>query len=115
MSKPPTPELLVKIKLWAIQALFSDDDLMNQLVLKGGNAMALVHKISSRASVDLDFSTRKKFTDLAAVSARLEELLVETFRPHGFEVFDFKMIETPDAISPDMTDFWGGYDVQRRF
>jgi hypothetical protein len=111
MSKP-TPELLTQIKRWAVQALFSDDALMNQLVLKGGNAMALIHKISSRASVDLDFSLSKDFADLPAVSARLEQLLVETFRANGFEVFDFRMQEKPKVISLDIASFWGGYDVE---
>ena len=115
MSKPkppPTPVLLDQIKKWAVQALFSDDNLMNQLVLKGGNAMALIHKISSRASVDLDFSLRDDFADLAAVAMRLEQLLAETFRANGFEVFDFRMQEKPKAISLDLASFWGGYDVE---
>lgn len=111
MSKS-TPELLTQIKRWAVQALFSDDVLMNQLVLKGGNAMALIHKISSRASVDLDFSLSQDFADLPAVSARLEQLLVETFRANGFEVFDFRMKEKPPSISLDLAGFWGGYDVE---
>jgi len=34
--------LLDRIKLLAIQAMFLDDALLEQLVLKGGNAMALV-------------------------------------------------------------------------
>lgn len=116
MSKP-TPALLDQIKRWAVQAMFSDDALMNQLVLKGGNAMALIHKISSRASVDLDFSLSKDFADLAAVATRLEQLLSETFRANGFEVFDFKMQETPKVVNTELTSlelasFWGGYDVE---
>ena len=35
--------LLDRIKILAVQAMFSDDELLEQLVLKGGNAMALVH------------------------------------------------------------------------
>lgn len=34
---------LDRIKILAVQAMFSDDELLEQLVLKGGNAMALVH------------------------------------------------------------------------
>jgi len=108
----PDVSLLDHIKTWAVQALFSDDALMNQLVLKGGNAMVLIHKISSRASVDLDFSLREDFTDFPAVKARLEQLLAETFRAKGFEVFDFSMREKPKTISPELALFWGGYDVE---
>jgi len=45
-----------KIKKLVIIALVSDDYLMEQLVLKGGNAIDLVYQISGRASVDLDYS-----------------------------------------------------------
>lgn len=33
---------LEQIKKLAVTAMFSDDELMDQLVLKGGNAMALI-------------------------------------------------------------------------
>lgn len=118
VNKPKTsPEdskkLLDKIKVWAVQAMFSDDELLEQLVLKGGNAMALVHHISARASVDLDFSLRQDFAgDIAKVEARIFSALSETFRANGFEVFDFKMVEKPQAISDDLKHFWGGYGVE---
>lgn len=118
MKKPKTsPEaskkLLDRIKVWAVQAMFSDDELLEQLVLKGGNAMALVHQISARASVDLDFSLRQDFgDDIAKVEGRISNALSETFRSHGFEVFDFKMVERPKALSDDMRHFWGGYGVE---
>lgn len=32
---------------------------MDLLVLKGGNAMDLVHQVNARASIDLDFSTAR--------------------------------------------------------
>jgi len=35
-------------------ALYSDDELMDALVLKGGNALALIYKVGSRASLDMD-------------------------------------------------------------
>ena len=52
-----TPDLLMTIKKTSVISIFSDDDLFDLFVLKGGNAMDLIHKVSSRASVDLDFST----------------------------------------------------------
>lgn len=118
MNKAKTPpenfkKLLDKIKIWAVQAMFSDDELLEQLVLKGGNAMALVHQISARASVDLDFSLRQDFDgDIAKAEARISRVLSETFRANQFDVFDFKMVEKPKAISDDMKEFWGGYSVE---
>ncbi len=112
-SQPETAQLLLNIKLWAIQAMFSDDELLEQLVLKGGNAMALIHRISARASVDLDFSLKQDFSDkIDIVKSRIKKTLVETFRSNGLEVFDFKMIESPKAIANDAMNFWGGYAVE---
>ncbi|TDK59547.1 nucleotidyl transferase AbiEii/AbiGii toxin family protein [Sapientia aquatica] len=106
-------QLLHNIKLWAIQAMFSDDELLEQLVLKGGNAMALIHQISARASVDLDFSLKQDFNEeIDIVKIRIQKSLVETFRANSLELFDFKMVEKPKAISKDMKDFWGGYAVE---
>ncbi len=106
-------ELLQRIKIIAVEAMFADDDLLDELVLKGGNAMALVHRISARASVDLDFSLQQDFGEnIDLVSSRIEKTLSLTFRENGFESFDFKMIEKPRAITEDMKDFWGGYGVE---
>jgi hypothetical protein len=80
--------------------MFSDDELLEELVLKGGNAMALIHRISARAFVDLDFSLKQVFfgENLEAVQARILKTLSETFRASRFEVFDFKMVEKPKIM-----------------
>jgi len=49
------------IRKLTITALFGDDFLFDQLVLKGGNAMNLVLGISPRVSLDLDFSMASDF------------------------------------------------------
>lgn len=104
--------MLERIKILAVQAMFSDDDLLEKLVLKGGNAMVLIHRISARSSVDLDFSLEQDFgDDVAGVGDRIEKLLAETFKADGFHLFDFEMIEKPKAISEDMKHFWGGYEL----
>ncbi len=105
--------LLDKIKSLAVQAMFSDDQLLEDLVLKGGNAMALIHRLSSRASVDLDFSLTHDFSEGHEASfKRIEGVLKRTFREHGLEVFDVKMKQKPDGLTQDMADFWGGYGVE---
>src|SRR5258708_12024063 len=88
MNKPKTgpqdPKLLDRIKSLAVQAMFSDDELLEQLVLKGGNAMALVHQISARASVDLDFSLKQDFGEnLEDLQPRIFKTLSDTFRANG--------------------------------
>ncbi len=52
---------LERIKKLVVIAMFSDDELMERLVLKGGNALDLIHRISTRASLDLDFSMERDF------------------------------------------------------
>lgn len=105
--------ILEHVKRLAVKAMFSDDDLMETLVLKGGNAMALIHQLTSRESVDLDFSMQHDFTDgVEAMTARIERALQRTFPPAGYMPFDLKMAERPATIPPEMADFWGGYAVE---
>lgn len=93
--------------------MVADDDLYNTLVLKGGNAMALVHAVGSRQSIDLDFSMK----DDIAMSAqdfcsKIEKSLNAKFRAEKHEVFDVKIEEKPKALTPDMAGFWGGYGIE---
>lgn len=106
-------DLLRELKKLVVVAMFSDDEFFDELVLKGGNAMDLIHRLSSRASVDLDFSMQHDFVaGLDIFRHKIERALVKTFRPNGYEVFDVKMSERPPEISQKMKDFWGGYKVE---
>lgn len=98
-----------KIKRLAVMAMFSDDELLEELVLKGGNAMALIHRLSARASVDLDFSMKLDFPEgVEATLKRLSAALEKTFRAAGYEAFDIKMEERPGTMSEDLAGFFGG-------
>ena len=112
-KKSEEPAALDRIKKLAVMAMFSDDELLDELVLKGGNAVALIHKLTLRESVDLDFSMRHDFPDgVEAVTARIGTALLRTFRPAGYEPFDLKMAAKPAQLSEDMAGFWGGYAVE---
>ena len=99
------------IKRAAIVAMFADDELMDILVLKGGNAMDIVHQVNSRASVDLDFSMQGDL-DLPATQQKLARALQSTFSLHGLHAFDIKMTERPGQMPEDLALFWGGYLVE---
>jgi len=103
-----------RIKELVIIAMFSDDELMERLVLKGGNAIDLLYRVAGRASVDVDFSIETDFveTERVAIRRRIEKTLQQTFRENGYEVFDVTMEEQPRGLTPDMADFWGGYRVE---
>jgi predicted nucleotidyltransferase component of viral defense system len=109
-------EKINEIKKLAIIAMFSDDDLMERLVLKGGNALDIVYGIESRASMDLDFSMPSDFKpeELTGLRLRLENLLKKVFNENGYEVFDIRFGEKPEVINPNKPPppFWGGYELQ---
>lgn len=100
---------LTRIKRLVIVAMFSDDELMEQLVLKGGNALDIIHGVVKRGSVDLDFSIAEDFADLDETKVRLCRALRDTFDSAGFVVFDEKFAKKPKVISAERIDWWGGY------
>jgi predicted nucleotidyltransferase component of viral defense system len=93
-------------------ALFSDDALMSELVLKGGNALALIYKIGSRASVDLDFSIEAAFSDVEKTGQRIFSGLQREFNSIGYAVFDEKFEVKPARRRENLPDWWGGYIVE---
>lgn len=104
-------EQLEAIKRAAIVAMFADDELMDVMVLKGGNAMDIVHRVNSRASVDLDFSMKDDL-DREAVHPRLERALKSTFELQGYHVFDIKLSVRPGRMPDALAAFWGGYLIE---
>lgn len=99
------------IKKVGIVAMFADDELMDLLVLKGGNAMDVVLQVNSRASVDLDFSMGDDL-DYDQVRPKVERALQSTFDLHGYVAFDVKMSPRPGKMSDELAAFWGGYLVE---
>jgi predicted nucleotidyltransferase component of viral defense system len=95
-----------------ILALFSDNVLMQQLVLKGGNLLDIVYGISTRPSRDIDLSICGEIEDLVEFRSIMEAALRRWFEPRGYVVFDVTIREEPRAISDDVRDFWGGYKVE---
>jgi len=67
------------VRRLAIVALFSDDQLFEQIVLKGGNALRLVYGLSPRTSLDLDFSIEKDFGDVDDTRNRIFRAVKERF------------------------------------
>lgn len=78
-----------KIRRLVITAIFSDDWLLQRVVLKGGNALNLVHHIGSRTSIDIDLSVPPGVVQIEEMERRLERALVERFGLAGYYLFDF--------------------------
>ena len=104
-------EFLERIKRLAIVAMFSDDDLLERLVLKGGNLLDVVYGISTRASVDVDFSIDGEFDAVETLREKVSHTLLSTFAEAGYVAFDINVREVPPYLSDDVRDFWGGYQV----
>lgn len=103
---------LADVRRFAIIAMFSDDTLMEQLVLKGGNALALVYGVGARTSLDVDLSIDGDFKNLEDTRVRIFRSLRSRFETAGYVVFDEKFEPRPsiEGISHDKK--WGGYIVE---
>lgn len=99
------------IKKAIVLGLFSNDYLLERLVLKGGNALSLVYEISTRASLDIDLSIPDEFEDLDLASSQIESGLQQSFDLLSLTVFDFIMSEEPRVMSENLAGFWGGYKI----
>ncbi len=103
-----------QLKRLTITALFSVDQLVDRLVLKGGNALNLAYGLSARASFDLDFSMEGQFgvSELGEIARRVEFRLKQAFDAAGYVVFDVMLEPKPENITSDLEDFWGGYSLE---
>lgn len=108
----PDLDFLREIRKLVIVAIFSDDELMERLVLKGGNLLDVVYELSGRSSVDVDLSMDGEFDDLECLREKASHALATVFRDHGYVVFDFKLRTAPAVVSDALKDFWGGYKIE---
>jgi predicted nucleotidyltransferase component of viral defense system len=92
------------VKKLTVIAIFSDELLVQRFVLKGGNAMDLILKVSSRASMDIDLSMSNDFPveELAEVTTRISRGLDGAFLPEGITPFDIVLEDKPSEVTPDL-------------
>jgi hypothetical protein len=107
-------DILEKVKRLTIIALLADELLMALLVLKGGNAIDIAYDLSSRGSIDIDFSMDRDFTaaELNRVRNQAAGLLNAEFNKENLHVFDVNLWERPQIIKDEVKTFWGGYNLQ---
>jgi predicted nucleotidyltransferase component of viral defense system len=67
------------IRRRVIVALFSDDELMEKFVLKGGNVLDIVYGVGARSSVDVDPSMPDDFSDIGRAKDRIFRALRDRF------------------------------------
>lgn len=103
-----------RIKIITLTAIFGDDQFFKTFVLKGGSALDIAYGLSSRSSLDLDFSMAGEFSkeEFPEIKTRLENALKERFEEEGYYLFDFCFEPKPEQISEEIASFWGGYCVE---
>lgn len=111
-------EAAITIRNLAIIALASDDELVESLVLKGGNAISLLRGDKSklsRASFDLDYSiVDGDFDEPDDISNRIQYALIQTFIEKGYHLTDYSFTEKPKNPNPKNNDFWGDIKLRSR-
>lgn len=100
------------IRRQVVIAMFSDDVLFDRLVLKGGNALALVHGVSSRGSLDIDLAMQGDFEDFSDTDRRIRRALRDRFDSVGILPFDMKFERRPRGATAGRPRTWGGYVVE---
>jgi Nucleotidyl transferase AbiEii toxin, Type IV TA system len=85
---------------------------MEQLVLKGGNAISLIHKLGFRSSLDLDFSMASDFDSFDDAKGRIFRALKDRFDSAGYVVFDESFQPKPKIVGIDERPWWGGYELR---
>ncbi len=101
-----------EIRQHVIVALFSDEALFARLVLKGGNALEMAHRVISRGSVDVDLSIKDEFEDLAVAESSIFRALKQEFERVDHVVFDERFEVKPPPLENDEKTWWGGYAVE---
>jgi predicted nucleotidyltransferase component of viral defense system len=100
------------IRSLVIVALFAEDRLLDQLVLKGGNAINLIYGYGSRSSLDIDCSIDGDFAKPEEAEQLLLRSLQARFREADHEVFDFSFNARPSSPRSGTRDKWGGYTAE---
>ncbi len=93
----------------AVVAIYSNPKLAGRLILKGGSAMRLFDKQSTRLSIDADFSIEGALTNDDAVFRDMERSFAGRFSTRGFDVIDFRATRRPKKVRQGFPEWWGGW------
>lgn len=111
-TERPDYQRIEWIKRQVVIALFSDDELMQRFVVKGGSALDLAYLYAAgRSSIDVDVSIADDFApdQVEAIGDRVIAKVTAQFLEQGYQVFDASFTPRPSHRGEDLPDFWGGY------
>lgn len=82
------------------------------LFLKGGSAMRLFDDLTSRLSIDVDFSVDTALDDASSFFNAMKSKISKRFHELKYEAIDFKWIRKPKSKSKNKPDWWGGWSFE---
>jgi predicted nucleotidyltransferase component of viral defense system len=100
-----------EIRNTTLKAIFSNDQLNEKLVLKGGNALK-IYGIVERESQDLDFSIKEtvRFSE-EKEGKEFQKSISEAFNNKGYFVNAFEFVSKPKIRHDSLPPYWGGYKI----
>lgn len=108
-------ELLMKIDAViteTIIAIYREPMLSKQLFLKGGSAMRIFDNLTSRLSIDADFSIKNTIDEEQNFFKAIELTVNKHFQKFNYDTIDFKWERKPKTKNVNKPDWWGGWSCE---
>lgn len=90
-------------------AIYSTPSLSKTLFLKGGSALRLFDNLTSRLSIDADFSVKTDIDNESKFFRELKSSVIARFRREKFDIIDFEWSRKPGKKRAGFPDWWGGW------
>ena len=92
-----------------IIAIYRTPEVSNVLFLKGGSAMRLFDKITTRLSIDADFSIPDTVNNEFLFFKSIKSQVIASFHEYKYDIIDFKWDRKPKSKRKNMPFWWGGW------
>jgi len=92
-----------------ILAIYSTPSPSKTLFLKGGSAMRLFDNLTSRLSIDADFSVHTDIENESKFFQEFKSSVSARFRKKRFDIIDFEWSRKPEKRRKEFPDWWGGW------
>ncbi len=98
-----------------VLAIFSQKDLAETLVLKGGTGLRFFQGMNNRGSTDIDFSHGGQIENQDEYFKKLEGALKSHFLKMDLLAFDLKATRKPKQVGANDPPGWGGWLIEFKF
>jgi hypothetical protein len=95
-----------------IIAIYRDPKPPIPLFLKGGSAIRLFDDLTSRLSIDIDFSVDTAIDDVSSFFNAMKFKISRRFHELQYEAIDLKWMRKPKNKGGNKPDWWGGWSFE---